>query len=139
MTGKINGEPWSFKMGSVDTWFPSTEYSHNFDLLDSIQRDTCFISSNQRSKIIFGLSNDDSVLTVGTHNLILDWDRPEISKTITFVYFEDNSPWNIIADKGMYEIVSVDTLNKIVTGKMKVNFDQDNFINGNFILKYCNW
>lgn len=72
------------------------------------------------------------------HELFINWNTLE-GKTVTLVSYSETSVDNNIAVEGAYEIISVDTITKLVTGKMDAYIDNDNFINGNFTLKYCSW
>lgn len=139
LQGKINGELWMYAQGEVSSssWDVG-EISHYFEIIDTSQSDSCFIISGKRSKVIFHTDDTGKVIQPAVHELYINWNTLE-GKTITLVSYSETSVDNNIAVEGAYEIISVDTISKLVTGKMDAYIDKDNFINGNFTLKYCDW
>lgn len=139
LQGKINGETWIYAQGEVSsTSWDVGEISHYFEIIDTAQSDSCFIISGKRSKLIFHTDDTGKIIQPTVHELYIDWNTLE-GKTVTLVSYSETSVDNIIAAEGAYEIISVDTVAKLVTGKMDAYIDKDNFINGNFTLKYCTW
>ena len=138
--GKIGGKTWKYIQGEANTYlFGSADYSHFFNILDTADTDSCFSSSNQRSKIIFSYDDANEVMKPGSYKLKFDLSGTTDSKTVTFVVYENGSPMNYIASEGGYEIISVDTVKRLITGRMDARYDGKNYANGNFTLKYCSW
>ncbi len=140
MQGKINGDSWQYVIGEVHSSEGGFEadYTHNFEMADTAQADSCFLLTGERSKVIFGLGDDNKLLQVGKYPLSFDWSSWE-GNTVTLVAWTSETVLNTIATEGEYEIISVDTVNQIVTGRIDAFADDDNFVNGNFTLKYCYW
>jgi hypothetical protein len=138
LQGKINGEAWTYVLGEVNSYqWTAPDYSHSFNITDTTDSDTCYAYSNKRSKIIFGFEDQNQWLTKVNHKLKFDFTAD--SKTVTMVYYENGGPVNNIAAEGAYEILSVDTATRLVTGRMDIKIDNNNYANGNFTLKYCSW
>lgn len=138
LQGEINGQAWSYVLGEANSYqWTAPEYAHSFNITDTTDSDTCYAYSNKRSRIIFSFDDLNAILTKVTNKLKFDFTAD--SKTVTFVYYESGSPINNIVTEGAYEILSVDTVTRLVTGRMDVKIDNDNYMNGNFTLKYCSW
>ncbi len=140
LQGMINGEAWEYILGESNTSDGgyNTDYTHNFNIVDTAQSDSCFILSGERSKVIFSLYDDLKVLSVGKYLLSFDISTFE-GRTVTLVDWTETTVLNTIATEGEYEIISVDTISQIITGRMDAHADNKNFVNGNFTIKYCYW
>lgn len=133
LSGKIDGKSWTALGGRV-----SSSSTHYFHIADTLSADTCTNFLNQESRVIFSHDNpNNTIVQLGEHPLVLDWSNTSNNKTITLVRYKNGTPHNTIVDKGAYEILSVDTIKNIINGRMDAFYDDDNFVNGNFELKYC--
>ena len=143
LQGKIAGVNWTFAAGNVTSgksFFDTTNnVLHTFTTSDSIPADSCFINSFGKSKIIFSIADKNKLLTTGTRKLKFGSFTSSDNMTVTFVSYENGTSFNNIATTGAYEILTVDTTKKMVTGRMDVEIDKNNFMNGNFSMKYCSW
>jgi hypothetical protein len=136
--GKINGQSWVFVEGYANSFnFTGDTSNHTIDLTDSILTTGVCGSSTKRPRIIFGFQDRNFLIMTGESKLKIDLVDVLKSRTVTFLHYEGGSPVNAISTKGGYEILSVDTANSIITGRIDSRIDDENFVNGNFSLKYC--
>ncbi len=132
LSGKINGIDWTIVGGKVSKFS-----NFSFSLVDTVGSDPCIQPFNRKSRIIFSLEDNSQVLPVGEYPLKLDFQNTAGNRTVTLVHYNGTTPVNTIMDKGAYEILSVDTSNNIVTGRMDAYYDDGHFVNGNFSITYC--
>ena len=117
---KIGGSNWEHQSGRSRADF--FENFHN-DLRETADSNICSASNSaQGNFILFG-----GEPTIGLYEL-------GSSKTVTFVVGGNN---NLVATEGAYEILTVDTVDNMVTGRMDITYDGDNSVNGNFSITYC--
>lgn len=139
LQGKINGVDWTFISGKIlqDTsFFDMSKTQYSFTFTDTMITDTCFINAYGRLQLQLEFSDKDPILAVKSHSLNNGYN--EFSKSLVFVHFENNLAKFDIAYSGAFEILTVDEVNGIVTGRMDVRLNENNYVNGNFTLKYCN-
>jgi hypothetical protein len=120
LQGKIGGESWEHQSGRS-----KADFFDNFfnDLRETADSNICSSSNSaQGNFILFGGEPTVGLFELGS------------SKTVTFVVGSGN---NLVATEGAYEILTVDTVGDIVTGRMDVTYDGDNSVNGNFSITYC--
>ncbi len=142
LQGKIAGEDWTSVSGTVSTLMLGTDtFQHQFSVMDTLVDTTfCTGGTGQRSFIFFFLQDENAIVVPGEKKLKLDFNNLADNYTVTFVsYDDDGNPENNIATKGAYEILTVDTTNRLVTGRMDIPLDDNNFVNGNFSIRYCNF
>lgn len=141
LQGKIDGGAWELSAGNVnsgESFSDSTKISHFFTASDTSDSDSCLTSYYGSTKILFSIEDANELLSVGSHKLKLEFNSTN-NKTVTFYTFKDGTSYNWVATKGAYEILSVDTAQGLVTGRMDVEYDKNNYVNGNFTMKYCSW
>ena len=141
LQGKINGVDWTAVNGTANSTQlgVSDTFSHLISVIDTVVDTNC-ITSPTRSKLLFGFQDQSSLVPLGEKKLKLDFGNLANNFTVTFVHFDaQGTPQNNIAVKGAYEIQTVDTVSKMITGRMDVRLDNDNFVNGNFSVRYCSW
>ncbi len=121
-TGEIGGEEWSYRSGRARL-DQNGEYSISLFGEDS---DTpCSYAAFDEDKIIFDLPDE-----VGSFQLIMG------SFTVTLVEDRgDEAPMNYIATSGTVETLELSDTELV--GRMVVEADDDNWMNGNFSLPIC--
>jgi hypothetical protein len=120
LQGKVAGADWEYQSGRS-----REDFFNNFsnDLRETPDSNICSASNSaQGNFILFGGEPTVGLFELGS------------TKTVTFVTDGNN---NLVATQGAYEILSVDTVSAIVTGRMDVTYDGDNSVNGNFSITYC--
>lgn len=132
LSGKINGVNWTMVGGKVSKFS-----NYSFSIVDTVGSDPCAQPFNRKSRIIFSLTDSSDILPVGEYQLKLDFQNTSQNRTITLVHYEGTTPVNTIVNKGAYEILTVDTTNNIITGRMDAYYDDQHFVNGNFTINYC--
>lgn len=142
LSGLIDGKFWSSVGGSASTFMLGVDtFQHQFSVVDTLVDTTfCTGGTGQRSFILFFLQDENAIVVPGEKKLKLDFNNLADNYTVTFVsYDDDGNAENNIATKGAYEILTVDTTNGLVTGRMDIPLDDNNFVNGNFSIRYCNF
>lgn len=138
LRGKIGDKDWEFVTGNVKKNTYDNGYSFNF--YDIVDGDTCNIAIFNKAYEAIRFSIDQSKFEEGFIDLKFDIMDFEVSQTIILAEHPKNgAPTNYILSKGKIEITSIDTVNNFyIQGRMVAEGDEQNFINGNFIVKYCN-
>lgn len=119
LQGKIGGQSWEHQSGRS-----KADFFENFfnDLRESLDSNICSASNAADGNfILFGGEPTVGLQELGT-------------KTVTFVIDGNN---NLVATQGAFEILTVDTVADMITGRMDVTYDGDNSVNGNFSMTYC--
>lgn len=148
LQGTIEGESWTYKGGTVSTnKFTGDSVFTSFISIGTEEFDTsgfCQLNNpDQTPYILFTMKHASKALEPTAEDLSLDFTL-ENNYTITFVSFNDTAtgPFNRIITQGRVEVLSVDTVAKIVTGRIDardlVEGDANN-VNGNFSISYCNF
>lgn len=124
LSGKINGESWNFKFGSGKNDFSNDDrirFSFH-DAESDEDTDTCNIFQDG-NQVMNTLPKE-----VGLYNLSL-------SRTVTL--YVKSTTMNYIVTQGAVEITSIDLEENKIYGRMDAKYNDQNFVNGNFVLKYC--
>ena len=109
--------------------------------VDLIPSDSCYPDRSDNPFILFSVRDTNNILLPGNHPLMLD-PTTIFSENDVAIVFVDNgktNPINTVVSVGSYEILTVDTANQIVTGQMDARLNGQNFLNGQFRVKYCKW
>ncbi len=142
LQGKINGVDWIAVSGTATSSGLGVDtFSHLLSIVDTTVDTLCFVSGGaSRSRVLFGYQDENQIVVPGEKTLKLDFGSTTENFTVTLVFQDDQgTPQNLIATKGAYEILSVDTVSRMITGRMDVKYDDNSFVNGNFTIRYCNW
>lgn len=123
LQGKIGNAAWAFQSGVVEE-NPNNGATSDLLFYDSALNDACDPFSRPVKDFIFF---SDPNLKVGLYELG--------EQSISLYDRESNA--TIIALEGAYEILSIDTINNTVAGRMDARFDEENFVNGSFTLSLC--
>lgn len=126
LSGKIEGGSWTFRSGYVD----SSSYEGVKKLSMSfygVTGDACsdFLDGD---RVIFSVP-----MKIGVFPLKFSFTDLEGSQTVTL--FDDETSMNNIATSGAIEILSISSTS--VTGRIDATSDDDNTINGNFTVSFC--
>jgi hypothetical protein len=144
LQGQIEGENWKYEDGIVYSSPSSGDSSLTWFHIGLDDQDTsvCFFSNpDNKSFLLFTYNHPGSVLPTFEQTLSFDFTSGS-TFTITMVSYEDTSSFanNRIITSGGLEITEVDTVNKIVRGRMDIQDEvagDANNVNGNFTLSYC--
>jgi hypothetical protein len=131
LQGKVFGNAWEFKYGfameqdfvgedSITTALQIALFNVADSTTCNYQADTAYVN--------FTLDN----MSTGVRKLNF-----ENGNMIIFQKPSASGAELEIALDGCYEIVSIDTVNKLVSGKIDAYFSEDNKINGTFEIPYC--
>ncbi len=123
LQGKIANEAWSFKSGAVEE-NPMNGATSDLLLYDVVLSDACDPFARPPKDFIYF---SDPNLKVGLFEL----GEQDIS------LYDRESNMEFTALKGAYEIMSIDTVQGIIKGRIDARVDADNFVNGNFTLNIC--
>jgi hypothetical protein len=128
MQGKIGGEAWTLNAGKGEvSYFDTTRLSLNFYVEESA--DPC----NE------GLSGNMVMCSVppkvGLYEFSFSFSGEGENQTATLYHLETSM--NTIATEGAIEITLIDEENGIIKGRISAEVDDDDFVNGNFIISYC--
>ncbi|MBT3208920.1 MAG: hypothetical protein HN704_18470 [Bacteroidetes bacterium] len=122
LSGQIAGESWTYETGGVFI----SDFNHpplfDFRIFGTDTISPCSYNIASRSLLFF------TPMEIGLYD-IADY-------LVTF-YAEGEETENLITVLGAFEILTIDTANKIITGRMDAKYDDDNFVNGNFSLTSC--
>ncbi len=124
--GEIAGTVWTYVSGlAEESLSDNTKVSIDLYGIDPAGGDPCgllaFTGANE--VILFSVPAQ-----VGVY---------EISSSQTATIY-DGSSNKIVTSGGAIEITSIDTMtNNEVTGKVDLDFDGNNYVNGNFTVDYC--
>lgn len=139
LQGMINGEPWEFAAGIASIDSKGNSYDHKFLANDTVAAFPCGVVLF-RAYLGFGISGSSSgFYELGEKKLHGQSPGGE-AVSFGFFYYDGPSPSNIRliqANCGTYEIFSIDTANNMLTGRMDVYKNDQNFVNGNFTLSLC--
>lgn len=127
LQGKIDGKDWSLIDGYArKNPFDSSQFS--LELLEETVEDDCpVLSGSNLPRVFFSIPAN-----VGLYELRLS-SGGERSQTLTL--FEPSQTLNTIASQGAIEILTV--ADSQITGRIDARFDENNFINGNFLVTVC--
>ena len=120
LQGKIGGNAWEQQTGRS-----KADFFENFfnDLRETADSNICSASNAAKGNfILFGGEPAVGLYELGS------------SKTVTFVVGGNE---NLVSTQGAYEILTVDTVDNTITGRMDVTYDDNNSVNGNFTMTYC--
>lgn len=126
--GKINGKAWEMKAGGaeVDFW-DSTDIT--IDLFNTDTFSVCDAFISQATKVIATLPKE-----LGVREFKFSFSDPA-AQTATLIYYEETTPFNIIAIDGAIELMSIG--DSVITGRIDAYVDEDNYVNGVFTLDFC--
>ena len=130
LQGEIENTAWEMVVGNTKrNWWNG---NYEFKMVN-ILGDTCFLNfvDTAYGGVIFSLTPENF----------------KVGQTLTFNNFENitlveytknDGPHNFGVFNGKLELTKIDTVNdNIVEGKVVGKYDKDNFVNGNFTIKYC--
>lgn len=118
--GKINAVPWTFIGGTA-----RQDYFEQSKMRIQMYSDTAYC---------FGAPFTDGVIVTLPKSTGLYLFTSSQTGTI-YQYPGTNLG---VYEKGAIEILTYDTVQGIVTGRIDIKYDNDNYVNGNFSLIYCN-
>ena len=127
LQGEIEGDAWTYVTGSAEVSpFDSTLIM--VSVTDLPYDNPCgeYLMGN---KVTFSLLPE-----VGVYDLKLDLEGDD-TQSLTLYHAE--TAMNIGVFDGKIEITKVDVDNGIVEGRVVAEYDDDNFVNGNFSVVYC--
>lgn len=123
LSGKIAGEDWTYKSGGAsDNNYFDTSSLYNAKVFDNDTIEPCGYLIGSKSLLFF------FPMETGTYDIT---DYP-----VTF-FAEGEETENLVTLIGAFEILTIDTAIKQITGRMDAKYDDDNFVNGNFNLTIC--
>ena len=136
LQGKIGGKRWMSETGKVSLTKRDSVETWSFDFTDKRDEEyPCNYPQYEIGKVMFTTKN----VALEEKQLRMGFDFAK-NLTITLVYDQDSAkgPMNKVAVSGAYEITEVDTgAGQFIKGRMDIYVDDNNFVNGNFIAKYC--
>jgi hypothetical protein len=120
MQGKIGGSPWTYVSGKAE-------------------------ESSSLSLDIYGVAPGgsgecDPVAYVGVDEVVMTIVPDavglyELGPSQTVTIFDGVT--NYIVQSGAVEILSIDKPGQVVTGRIDAEWDDNNYVNGNFTIKFC--
>jgi hypothetical protein len=121
--GKINGQVWSFKDGNAEVnSFDETKLS--IDLGSNKVNDPCGFGATSGLRVFFSIKKE-----LGLKELSSSTE----GQTITM--YDPEGSLNTISSEGAVELLTITATQ--VTGRIDAQFDDDNFVNGNFTVLLC--
>lgn len=133
LKGKINGLDWAMIGGQL-----KSSSSHAFRFADTLSQDTCTPLFTPKSRVTFSLDTLGGILLqIGEYPLRFNTNSATNNRTINLIHYIGTTPYSTMVSQGAYEITKVDTINNTVFGKMDAFYDENNYVNGNFEIKYC--
>lgn len=136
LQGKIGSKSWESEKGKVSFTKRDSVTTWSFDFTDIHDEEyPCSFPTYETGKVMFSTKNIDP----GVKQLQMGFNFSK-NQTITLVYDQDSAkgPMNKIAVEGAFEITEFDTTDQnIIKGRIDAYCDDGNFVNGNFIAKYC--
>ena len=126
LQGKINGQAWKYLRGGAFTY--SKDNIHEVGLY-SDSADSCIGGSGP--SVLIHLDKD---IFIGEIKLGSGSNANAIN-----IYYYENDYINQYPKKGGLEIISADTISGIVKGRIDAWYNDDNHVNGNFEIIYCDY
>jgi hypothetical protein len=125
LQGKIGGASWLYVSGTATDQFANGSlWIYNYDITPNGPDPFALIAyAAAVDKVLFVVP-----ASVGLHEL------SQSGQTVTIIDNPGND--NIICVDGAVEILTIDPVGKLVTGRIDARFDSDNFVNGNFTAVY---
>ena len=149
LQGQVEGEDWTYVDGvASSSQFTGDSLYRTFISIGSEEQDTsgfCSLSNpDDKPYVLFSLRHQSPILETVEKTLSFDFSGETESFTVTLVSYPDSSsiPNNRILSAGKLEILEVDTVEKLVRGRMAVSDELEgnaNSVNGNFSIYYCDF
>lgn len=144
LQGKITGEDWLLIGGIASSTASGNSSTHTirlFDTLSAFDTVNCArLSSDSSAYVVFTFQNEGHIIDTSVHKLRFDNANPSTNKTVKFNFYDEDGSFSFVSvSKGEYQITGVDTVNNFVLGKMHIQENSGNTLNGNFRVSYCNY
>lgn len=127
LTGKIAGQNWDFLLGTAKiSSFDSTELSLKFYNTD-VSNPCDSFAMGIPPYVMTSVKNQvgETTFSIGLNG--------QTGDTLTLY----DGTTNFIVTSGKIEILSIDLVQNLVTGRVVATYDPQYTINGNFTLQYC--
>ncbi len=125
LSGNINGEDWIFRSGRLKrSWNDINRYS--IELWEEYHEDPCHVWSMNSERYVFG------TIDAKIGETVLSFEE-----TMTMYYTDhtQSGGMNIIITNGKISLGAVE--DGVVQGKVLLRHDDDNYVNGEFEITYC--
>lgn len=128
LSGKIEGESWTYADGFAETSIFEDEEILNIDLFLAQANPACEVEQREGDAVFFFVPN-----AVGVYHL--SFDLGSFDGQVVTLLDDVDIPFNTIATKGAIEILTITDTE--VTGRIDARADGDNYVNGNFRVSFC--
>lgn len=129
LAGEISGTSWIYRTGNA--FYIQNDSSQQMLDIGIYEKVSLFPCSYAFSgnDVLFIIPNK-----VGLYELNLDFENSENNQTLTLSSVEQE---NLLVTEGAIEIIFIDTIQKIVRGRIAAKYDNNNFVNGIFEVAIC--
>ncbi|MDA0196784.1 MAG: hypothetical protein O2887_17150 [Bacteroidetes bacterium] len=127
LQGVVNKTPWQFVTGTAEI-SPFDAGKLSIDMTAEAVTDPCNTFFFEGLRVFFSVTNE-----VGLYEFALDFNNPDASQTITL--YDPDGSLNTIITEGALEILTITSTE--VTGRIDGRYDDDNYVNGDFTVPFC--